>query len=290
MLLDQGAQSPFSGVLAPWPPADCVYSCSVSFLICSASLSFCFERCLICSISSSISHTGGQLRVAPKWRAVLDQSTNHCCHRGNDEGDAPLLLEADAAAGEGDVVIRGKEGDQAKNHSRAGLDGTEVIQAGPGAPGVAGGTGGARQQRVQGLPITSSTLCSSAVPPGEHRQVGRLPWARWRFKPRPWPRSHRSASALPAGGAGGGSRQGRQRPRRLGRGLVRQGSKASPVRQRSCRQGAPAQPPVLLPAGLVGGRSCRQRSLCRRQKENRSPGSLDAIGYRQRHWGSTNPQ
>ena len=30
MLLDQGAQSSLSGVLAPWPPADFVYSCSIS--------------------------------------------------------------------------------------------------------------------------------------------------------------------------------------------------------------------------------------------------------------------
>jgi hypothetical protein len=44
-----------------------------------------------------------------------------------------LLLEADAVAEGGDVVIGGKECDQAKDHSAAGLDGTEVIQAGPGA-------------------------------------------------------------------------------------------------------------------------------------------------------------
>ncbi len=44
-----------------------------------------------------------------------------------------MLLEADAAAGEGDGVIRGKEGDQAKNHSPSCLDETEVIQAWPGA-------------------------------------------------------------------------------------------------------------------------------------------------------------
>jgi len=119
MLLDQGAQSSFSGVLAPWPPADCVYSCSISL-----SISF---------VRASISRTGRQLRVAPKWRAVLDQSKKNCCHRGSDEGDAPLLLEADAAAEGGDVVIGGKECDQAKDHSPAGLDGTEVIQAGPGA-------------------------------------------------------------------------------------------------------------------------------------------------------------
>jgi len=44
-----------------------------------------------------------------------------------------LLLEADTAAEGGDVVIGGKECHQANDHSPAGLDGTEVIQAGPGA-------------------------------------------------------------------------------------------------------------------------------------------------------------
>jgi hypothetical protein len=97
-------------------------SLSISFMRCSASLSFCLERCLICSISSSIPRTGRQLRV-----------DNHCRHRGSDEGDAPLLLEADVVAGEGDVVIGGKQGDQAEDQAATGLDGTEVIQAGPGA-------------------------------------------------------------------------------------------------------------------------------------------------------------
>jgi len=44
-----------------------------------------------------------------------------------------LLLEADAAAEGGDVVIGGKESDQADGQTAPGLDGTEVIQAGPGA-------------------------------------------------------------------------------------------------------------------------------------------------------------
>ena len=100
----------------------CSVSLSICFLRCSASLSFCLERCLICSISRSISRTGRQLRVDKNDR-----------HRGSDEGDAPLLLEADAAAEGGDVVIGGKECDQAKDHSPACLDGTEVIQAWPGA-------------------------------------------------------------------------------------------------------------------------------------------------------------
>ncbi|MFO0119179.1 MAG: hypothetical protein ACK512_03660, partial [Cyanobium sp.] len=57
----------------------------------------------------------------------------NCSHRGSDEVYAPFLLEADAASEGGDVVIGGKECDQAKDHSPAGLDGTEVIQAWPGA-------------------------------------------------------------------------------------------------------------------------------------------------------------
>jgi hypothetical protein len=110
----------------------CFVLSSICFIRCSASLSFCLERCLICSISSSISRTGRQLRVAPKWRAVFNESDKNDRHRGNDEGDAPLLLEADAAAEDADVVIGGKESDQAEDHSPTGLNGTEVIQAGPG--------------------------------------------------------------------------------------------------------------------------------------------------------------
>jgi len=82
-------------------------SCSVSFLI--------------CLISSSIPRTGRQLRI-----------DNHCRHRGSDEKDSPLLLESEAAAEGGDVVIGRKESDQADNQTPTGLDGTEVIQAGPG--------------------------------------------------------------------------------------------------------------------------------------------------------------
>jgi hypothetical protein len=38
----------------------------------------------------------------------------NCRHRGNDEKDSPLLLEADTAAEGGDVVIGRKESDQAE--------------------------------------------------------------------------------------------------------------------------------------------------------------------------------
>ena len=42
-----------------------------------------------------------------------------------------MLLESDAAAEGGDVVIGGKESDQAEDHSPTGPNGTEVIEAGP---------------------------------------------------------------------------------------------------------------------------------------------------------------
>jgi len=44
-----------------------------------------------------------------------------------------LLLEIDAEAEGGDVVIGRKECDQAEDQTATGLDGTEVIQAEPGA-------------------------------------------------------------------------------------------------------------------------------------------------------------
>ncbi|MFN7894849.1 MAG: hypothetical protein ACK5Q6_01625 [Cyanobacteriota bacterium] len=61
------------------------------------------------------------------------QSNKNNRHRGSDEGHARLLLEADAVASEGDVVLGGQQGDQAEDQPAAGRDGTEVIEAGPGA-------------------------------------------------------------------------------------------------------------------------------------------------------------
>jgi hypothetical protein len=46
---------------------------------------------------------------------------NHKRQRGNDEPDAPLLLEEEDAAGEGDVVIGGKESDQGDHGAAGGL-------------------------------------------------------------------------------------------------------------------------------------------------------------------------
>jgi hypothetical protein len=51
VLLDQGAQSSFSGVLAPWPPADFVYSYSIS-------LSISFIRCAAAWDGTEVIETG----------------------------------------------------------------------------------------------------------------------------------------------------------------------------------------------------------------------------------------
>ena len=42
-----------------------------------------------------------------------------------------MLLEADAVAGEGDVVIGRKQGDQAKNETTDGLGETEPVETEP---------------------------------------------------------------------------------------------------------------------------------------------------------------
>jgi len=52
-------------------------------------------------------------------------------HRGSDEGDAPLLLEVEGAAVEGDVVIGGEESDQAKCDAAKGLGEPEAVEAKP---------------------------------------------------------------------------------------------------------------------------------------------------------------
>ena len=122
MQLSKALPLAFSCLSLAFSRLSCSVSLSICFIRCSASLSLRCERCLICSISSSIPRTGRQLRV-----------DKNCRHRGSDEGDAPLLLEADVVAEGGDVVIGRKKSDQAEDQATAGLDGTEVIQAGPGA-------------------------------------------------------------------------------------------------------------------------------------------------------------
>jgi hypothetical protein len=58
---------------------------------------------------------------------------NHCRHRGNNENDPSLLLELEAAAGEGDVVIGGEQGDQSDGKPAEGLGGAEAVESSPGS-------------------------------------------------------------------------------------------------------------------------------------------------------------
>ena len=53
----------------------------------------------------------------------------NCRHRGSDENDAPLLLELEVVAGDGDVVIGGEQGDQAEGQAADGLGDAEAIEA-----------------------------------------------------------------------------------------------------------------------------------------------------------------
>jgi hypothetical protein len=58
----------------------------------------------------------------------------NCRHRGKDENDAPLLLEEDGGAGEGDVVIGREQGDQAEGQSSDGLGEAEAVKTETGEP------------------------------------------------------------------------------------------------------------------------------------------------------------
>ncbi|MFM8275381.1 MAG: hypothetical protein ACKN89_00070 [Cyanobium sp.] len=58
---------------------------------------------------------------------------NHCRHRGSDANDAPLLLELDAGAGDGDVVIGGEQRDQSEGQPPDGLGDAEAVEPWPGA-------------------------------------------------------------------------------------------------------------------------------------------------------------
>ena len=49
-------------------------------------------------------------------------------HRGSDERDAPLLGDGDGAPGDGEVVIGGKQGDQAEGKATDGLGETEAVE------------------------------------------------------------------------------------------------------------------------------------------------------------------
>ncbi|MFN7630900.1 MAG: hypothetical protein ACK55B_11460 [Cyanobacteriota bacterium] len=63
----------------------------------------------------------------------------NCRHRGSDEKDSPLLLEADGAAEDGDVVIGGEQGDQAEHEAADGLQEAKAIEGEPPMPRGLGG-------------------------------------------------------------------------------------------------------------------------------------------------------
>ncbi len=64
----------------------------------------------------------------------MNKSDKSCRYRGSDEGDDALLLgDGEDAPGEGEVVIGGKESDQAQGKAAEGLGETEAIETGPGA-------------------------------------------------------------------------------------------------------------------------------------------------------------
>ena len=70
-----------------------------------------------------------------------------------------MLLEREAAAGDGDVVIGGEQGDQAEYKAADGLGKAQPVE-GPAALGFvhSGGIGGA-EQRSPGMSATKTALC-----------------------------------------------------------------------------------------------------------------------------------
>jgi hypothetical protein len=89
-------------------------------LICSISILIIADSRLKAFVLASMSHTGRQFSIDKNDR-----------HRGNDEGDAPVLGELEGAAGDGDVVIGGKQRDQANGETAEGLGGAEAIEGKP---------------------------------------------------------------------------------------------------------------------------------------------------------------
>ncbi len=97
-----------------------LFSCSISFSICtlpffscSMSLSSCFSRI-------SLSGSRRQLSIRKNERKG-----------DNDEPDTPLLLDWELAVGEGDVVIRRKQSNQANNCANNGFQQGFAIEPQP---------------------------------------------------------------------------------------------------------------------------------------------------------------
>ena len=93
---------------------------ALSFLSCSISLSSCFVLCSERSICISTTGSRRQLSIRNNERKG-----------DNDEPDAPLLRDRELAVGEGDVVIGGKESDQANDTSKGDFDKSFSIKPKP---------------------------------------------------------------------------------------------------------------------------------------------------------------
>jgi hypothetical protein len=76
-----------------------------------------------------MSRTGRQLSNCCAEAFGYDKNDRH---RGSDEDDTPLLGELEGAADEGDVVIGGKQRDQANGKTAEGLGDAETVERRPG--------------------------------------------------------------------------------------------------------------------------------------------------------------
>ena len=101
--------------------SECIQSSNaLSLFSCSISHSSCFER--FSSSFSRISLAGSLRQLSIRKKERKGES---------DEPDAPLLLERELTVGEGDVVIRGEERDQANNSANKGFQQGFAIEPQP---------------------------------------------------------------------------------------------------------------------------------------------------------------
>lgn len=69
--------------------------------------------------------------AACRWERRSQEYNNR--HRGSDEGDAPLLVELEGAAADGDGVLRTEKSNQAEGEATDGLGQAQAIEVRPGA-------------------------------------------------------------------------------------------------------------------------------------------------------------
>jgi len=109
--------------------SECIHATkALSFFSCSISLSSCFVLCSERSICISTTGLRRQLSIRKNERKG-----------DNDEPDTPLLLEREPAVGEGNVIIGGKQCNQANDSANNGFQNCFAVKPEP-PPG---------QQRIQ---------------------------------------------------------------------------------------------------------------------------------------------